>query len=186
MVVEIMDVVIFSITVTEWVSVPLVPVIESVELPMGVLPWVVTVRVELAPGAIEVGLNEGLAPLGRPLAERLTVPVNPFTAPTLTVYLILPPGVTVFVPGAAAKVKSGFATSRVTPVECTSEPLVPVIVKDAPPTGVDVVVVIVRVALAPAEIVEEGLNEGVAPVGRPLTDKLTVPVNPPSAAVETV
>jgi len=77
-------------------------------------------------------------------------------------------------------------TFRVTEVAWESEPLVAVIVKAAPPTGVDEAVVIVRVELAPAEIIEEGLNEEVAPAGRPLTDKVTVPVNPPSAVVFTV
>jgi len=75
-----------KVTLTECVSGPLVPVIARVELPAGVLPLVVTVRVELAPGAMEAGLNEAWAPVGRPLVTlRLTVPVNPFTAAAFTV-----------------------------------------------------------------------------------------------------
>jgi len=71
--------------VVELVSEPLVPVIVRLELAVGVLLEVVTVRVELAPGAMEVGLNEAVAPAGRPLTDRFTVPVKPPCAAALTV-----------------------------------------------------------------------------------------------------
>jgi hypothetical protein len=74
-----------SVTVAVCVSAPLVPVIVSVELPVGVLPVVVTVSVEVPDPLTEAGENDGVAPLGRPLTLRLTEPVNPFRAPTLTV-----------------------------------------------------------------------------------------------------
>src|ERR1700676_1679756 len=63
----------------------LVPVRVSVKLPKGVLVFVVTVRVELAPAATEVGLNEAVAPVGRPLALKLSEPLKPLTALVLTV-----------------------------------------------------------------------------------------------------
>ena len=66
-------------------SAPLVPVIVRVALPAEVLPVVVIVKVEFTPGAIEVGLNEAVAPAGSPLAVRLTKPEKPFRAATLTV-----------------------------------------------------------------------------------------------------
>jgi hypothetical protein len=56
-----------------------------VGLPTGVLATVLIVRVEFAPGAIEAGLKEGVAPVGKPVALKLTDPLNPFKAPTLTV-----------------------------------------------------------------------------------------------------
>jgi hypothetical protein len=74
-----------KVTLAECVSEPLVPVMVRVELPAGLLPLVVTVSVALAPGAMEVGLNEVWAPVGRPLAVKFTVEVNPFNAPIVTV-----------------------------------------------------------------------------------------------------
>lgn len=44
---------------------------------------------------------------GSPLTLRLTVPVNPFSAPTVTVYVVLDPRVTVCEAGDAAMLKSG-------------------------------------------------------------------------------
>jgi hypothetical protein len=79
------DEVTFKVTGVECESEPLVPVIVNVGLPGGVLVVVVIVSVELAPGVIEVGLNEAIAPVGRPLAFKLTEPVKPLTAATLAV-----------------------------------------------------------------------------------------------------
>jgi hypothetical protein len=78
-----------------------------VGLPVGVLAAVVIVRVELAPGAMEAGLKEEVAPVGRPEALKLTDPLNPFKAPTLTVYEVLPPWMTLCAEGVADSVKSG-------------------------------------------------------------------------------
>jgi hypothetical protein len=74
-----------SVTPAVCVRVPLVPVMVTVELPVGVLAVVVMVRVELPPGVIDAGLNVGVAPAGRPVALKLTTPVNPFKAAALTV-----------------------------------------------------------------------------------------------------
>ena len=57
----------------------------SVDVPAGVALPAVIVSVELVPALIEVGLNKAVAPVGRPLTLKLTDPVNPFRAPTLTV-----------------------------------------------------------------------------------------------------
>jgi hypothetical protein len=95
-----------------------VPVMVIVGLPVGVVVAVVMVRVELAPGAMEAGLKAGLAPVGRPVALKLTAPVNPFKAPALTVYEVLPPWMTLCAAGVADSVKSGDAvTFRVTVAE---------------------------------------------------------------------
>jgi len=56
-----------------------------VELPSGVPDVVDTVRTELIPGVIEAGLNDAVAPVGRPAALRLIVPVKPLSALALTV-----------------------------------------------------------------------------------------------------
>jgi hypothetical protein len=46
---------------------------------------VVTVMVEEPEPVTEAGLKIALAPAGTPLAVRLTVPLNPLTAPTVAV-----------------------------------------------------------------------------------------------------
>lgn len=68
--------VITSVTGTVRVSVPLVPVTVSVFVPVTVLDVAVTVRVEevVLDG---LGLNEADAPVGSPLTESDTAPVNP-------------------------------------------------------------------------------------------------------------
>jgi len=73
------------VTLVEWVSVPLVPVMVSVGLPVGVLLPVCTVKVALPEPVTEVGLNVPVAPLGKPLTLKPTAPVKPFSAPTFTV-----------------------------------------------------------------------------------------------------
>jgi hypothetical protein len=76
----------FNVTMAVCVRAPLVPVMVTVELPVDVLAVVVMVRVELLPpGVIDVGLNVGVAPVGRPVALKVTAPVNPFNAVALTV-----------------------------------------------------------------------------------------------------
>ena len=69
----------------EWTSDPLVPVIVSVELAIGVVEFVVIVRVELLEPVMETGLKDADVLLGRPVALKLTVPLNPFNAATFTV-----------------------------------------------------------------------------------------------------
>jgi len=68
-----------------WIRLPLVPVMVSVELPIGVLAAVVTVRVEVPDPVTVAGEKLALAPLGSPLALSVTVPLNPFCAPTVVV-----------------------------------------------------------------------------------------------------
>jgi len=76
-------VVTLRMTLAECVNVPLVPVMVSVELPV-VLPATM-LSVELPEVGIDAGENEYVAPAGKPLAVKLTFPVNPLSAPTVTV-----------------------------------------------------------------------------------------------------
>ena len=75
----------FSVTLAEFASVPLVPVIITVELLAEPPDGVVIISVELPGALIEAGENEALAPVGNPVAAKFTVPVNPFSAATFTV-----------------------------------------------------------------------------------------------------
>jgi len=45
---------------------------------------VVTASVEVPEPVTEVGVKLPVAPLGKPIALSVTVPVNPFKAPTVT------------------------------------------------------------------------------------------------------
>jgi hypothetical protein len=87
--------------------VPLEPATVNVEVPNGVLADVVIVKVELAPAAIEAGLNEAVAPVGKPLALTVTVPLKPLIAVSLTVYDKLLPWPTDALAGEAVSEKSG-------------------------------------------------------------------------------
>jgi len=73
------------VTVAVCVSVPLVPVIVIVEFPAGVILLVVIVSVEFPEVLTDVGANVAVAPVGKPVAARLTVPAKPFSAPIVTV-----------------------------------------------------------------------------------------------------
>jgi hypothetical protein len=77
---------IVSETGAVWESVPLVPVIVRLNVPAVVEVVVVTVIVLVpAPPVMGDGLKLAEAPAGRPLAARLTAPVKPFRAATVTV-----------------------------------------------------------------------------------------------------
>ena len=96
-----------NVTVAECTVVPLVPATVSVELAPGVAAVVFTVMVVVpAPPATVAGLKLAVAPAGSPLTLGVRVPVNPFTAAIVTVYVVLPPAVTVCVAGVAVRVKS--------------------------------------------------------------------------------
>jgi len=73
------------VTVVECDKVPLVPVMVSVDVPPGVEAEVVTVSVEEFVPLTEAGVKKPLAPLGKPLTPRVTVPLKPFDPVTLTV-----------------------------------------------------------------------------------------------------
>ncbi len=68
-----------------WLRLPLVPLMLTVELPVGVVLAVVTVMVvEPEPVTVE-GLKLALAPEGSPEALKLTDPLNPLDGVTVTV-----------------------------------------------------------------------------------------------------
>jgi hypothetical protein len=74
-----------SDTVVEWTSAPLVPVIVSVTVPVGVVLLVAMVRVEVPDPVTDVGLKRELVFAGNPATLNVTLPLNPFKAVTVTV-----------------------------------------------------------------------------------------------------
>lgn len=71
------------------------------------LAEVVTVSVDEPDPVTEPGTNDADAPAGTPLTEKVTVSVNPFNAPTDTVYEALPAEVVDCDDGDAEREKSG-------------------------------------------------------------------------------
>jgi hypothetical protein len=100
--------------------------------------------------------------------------------------LVLLPWLTLALAGLPVIVKSAApVTFNVTVAVCVSDPLIPVIVNVALPAGVLDVVFTVSVELFPG-VIDVGLNVPVAPVGKPLTFRLTALLNPFSAPTLTV
>ena len=91
--------------------------------------------------------------------------------------MAVPLGATDVVPGETATLKSGATTLSEALAECVSDPLVPVMVKLELLAELLGVVVTVRV-LVTGPLIDPGEKEGVAPAGKPVAAKFTVPVNP--------
>jgi len=89
----------------------------SVNVPLRARFLVATVSVDVPEDAIDVGANVAVARFGTPLTDRLTVPENPWTAPIVTVNVVVPPRLMVRLAGAADIVKSPLVTTRVTVLE---------------------------------------------------------------------
>src|SRR5579859_984630 len=87
------------------VIVPELPVIVTLAVPVVALLLVVSVKVLLLEAG--VGLKDAATPLGNPLAEKLTFPVNPFSSKMFTVVVTLLPCTTVKLPGEADSAKLG-------------------------------------------------------------------------------
>jgi hypothetical protein len=151
-----------------------VPVIVTIEVPVVAEPDALNVNVV---ALVElVGLKEAVTPLGKPLAEKATVPVKPLEGTTLTVTVPLALCATVRLVGAAVRLKLGAAlTVRLTATDSVKLPEVPMTVTtELPIAAVDAALNVSVVV--PEELV--GLKEAVTPLGRPLAEKVTVPVKP--------
>jgi hypothetical protein len=164
--------------VADAVRVPEVPVMVTVTGPP-VVAVLMAVRVSaLEPLEIGFGLNDAVTPVGRPLAAKVTAPLNPPTSVNAMLLVPLFPWTTVTLPGEGASVKPG-ATLTVSATVAVSVrvPEVPVIVTV---TGPPVAAVLFAVNVNKLEpvVVGFGLNDAVTPLGRPEADRVTPPVNP--------
>jgi hypothetical protein len=158
------------------VKVPDVPVIVTVAVPVVAVLLAVNVTVLLV--VVLPGLKDAVTPLGRPEADKLTLPVNPFTGLTVMVLVPLPPWVTETLVGEAESEKFGTAaafTVSVTVVVWLKLPEAPVIVTVAVPVVAVELAVSVKL-LVP--VVLAGLKLAVTPAGNPDADKLTLPLKP--------
>src|SRR4249920_1245085 len=98
-----------SETEVEWVADAPVPVTVTVTVPTGVAPVVVIVNVEDWPELMVDGLNDAVAPLGRPEALSATLWALPLVTAVEIVDVPSCPAVTVTVDGAALIEKSSGA-----------------------------------------------------------------------------
>jgi hypothetical protein len=168
------------VTTAECVTLPLVPVMVRLELPAGVEVVVLTVSVDDPELLTDAGLKLAVVPAGKPETASETLPLKPLIAPTVAMYVVLLPAVTVCDAGVAESEKSATAmglTVRVTVAECVTMPLVPVMVNVAFPAGVALLVVTVSVD-EPEPLTVAGLKLAVAPEGNPVALKDTLPVKP--------
>lgn len=153
---------------------PEVPVIVTVAVPPVAVAEAVKVNVLVeVPG---FGLKLAVTPLGRPEAEKVTLPLKPFAGVMVMVLVPLVPCTRLKLPGDAEMVKVGAAvTVRLIVVVCVMLPDVPVIVTVAVPTEAVALAVRVKVLVLVAGF---GLKLAVTPVGRPDAERVTLPLNP--------
>jgi hypothetical protein len=72
-----------------------------------VVAALVTVSVNVLVAVAGLGLNEAVTPLGKPDADKLTLPLKPFCEETVMVLAALPPCVVVTLLGEVERVKFG-------------------------------------------------------------------------------
>src|SRR5467141_873287 len=90
------------VIVVVFVKVPDVPVMVTVTVPVAAALSAVSVKVLVV--VVGLGLNGAVTPLGRPEADKLTLPLKPFCGVTLIVLVPLPPCVIVKLVGDAERV----------------------------------------------------------------------------------
>jgi hypothetical protein len=166
--------VIVTETVVLLIKPPAIPVTVTGNVPVAAV--LLAARVIVLDDAAGFGLNDALTPLGRPEADKLTLLLNPFSG--ATVIELVPPAPCKIVKLLGDEESAKFptiVTVSVTVVELVRLPEVPVTVRATGP----VAAVLVAVRVSVLEVVAGfGLNDAVTPVGRPETDKLTLPLKP--------
>src|SRR5207245_2754873 len=169
-----------------WFELVAVPVTVRVYVPGAAVP-APTVSVELPPAVTEVGLSVAVAPAGVPLTVRLTVSAEPLVTAVEMVDVPFVPCTRERLAGLALIEKSfvtGAVIVKVTGVLCVALVPVPVTVMVYVPAAA-VPAPSVSVELPPA-VTDAGLNEAVAPEGRPLALSETVCAEPLVTAVAMV
>jgi hypothetical protein len=157
-----------------------------VTLTVPVVAALLAISVKVLLAVAGFALNDAVTPLGKPEADRLTLPVKPFCGITVTVLVPLAPCATVTLLGDAERAKSATGTGftvRETVVVFVKLPEVPVMVTVTVPAVAVLLAVSVKVLLAVAGF---GLKVGVTPLGRPDADKLTLPLKPFCGAIAIV
>jgi hypothetical protein len=160
--------------VAEFDKVPDVPVTVTVAVPVVAVLLAVSVKVLVVVAGFV--LKAVVTPLGRPDADKATLPLKPFCGVTVIVLLPAAPCVIVKLLGDAERVKFGvpFTVSEIV-VLCVKLPDAPVIVTVTVPVVAVLLAVSVNVLVVVAGFV---LNDAVTPLGSPDADKVTPAVKP--------
>jgi hypothetical protein len=160
--------------VVVWVRLPDVPVMVTVAVPPVAVAAAVNVNVLVdVPG---FGLKLAVTPLGRPEAENVTLPLNPFVGVIVTVLVPLVPWTSVKLPGDAEMLKLGTAvTVRLIVVVWVMLPDVPVMVTVVVPGDAVALAANVTVLVLVAGF---GLKLAVTPAGNPDAARVTLPLKP--------
>ena len=156
------------------VSDPEVPVMVTVTVPVAAVALAVNVSVLVV--LVGLGLKPAVTPLGRPEAERVTLPLKPPDGVTVIVLVPWLPCVTARELGFAPSEKLGAVTVRLTVVVLVSDPEVPVMVTVTVPAAALALAVNVSVLVV---LVGLGLKAAVTPLGRPEAERVTLPLKPP-------
>jgi hypothetical protein len=161
---------------------PDLPVMVTVDVPMGAEPVAASERTQLA--VVAPALNDSTTPLGRPEMLNVTVPVKPFCAAKVSVLLPVAPRWTLKAAGEADKVNvaAGVMVSAMV-VLLVPVLAVPVTVTVAPTAAAALAAVKVTALVRPWVI---GLKVAVTPKGNPDADSATVLLKPFRALTATV
>jgi hypothetical protein len=163
--------------VVVWLRLPDVPRTVTVNVP--VLAELLAVNLKLLVPVVVAGLKDAVTPLGKPDADRLTLPKKPFWGLTATVLVPLDPCVTLTLLGESKSAKSpvlddGFTVS-VTKTEFTRLPEAPVIVTVEVPVAAVLLAVNVRTSVV---LLVPALQPEDTPFGKVESATETVPVKP--------
>lgn len=156
--------------------VPLVPTIEMFVAPVGVLDWAVKFTTMAPLPLTDEGLKLAFTPVGKPLAERETLPLKPKSEATVIVLVGFIPAAILMLAGDADTEKSGLPTTvRLKVVVLVIAPLVPVTVIIAGVAGTVALAAALNVSVLVPEplAIEAGLKVAVTPVGKPLMLRAT-------------
>ena len=165
-------------------SPPELPLMVTVVGPPAVAPAVAD-RVRVLLPVAGLGLNEALTPAGKPEAENVTAPANPFAGITVSASVPVPPCVSDRVAPAAETEKLGAGLTVTGKLaDALSAPEMPVMVtRTGPPTGAALDADRVKTLEPVAGLVAK---TAVTPAGSPLAERVTPPENPFAGVTVTV
>jgi hypothetical protein len=135
------------------------------------------VNVSVLDAFVLLGLKDAVTPLGRPEAERPTLPLKPLCEVTVIALVLFVPCAMLRLEGDAESAKFGGAavTVRLIVVARVKFPAVPVIVTVVVPVVAVMLAVSVRVLVV---AVVPGLNAAVTPLGKPDAERVTLLLKP--------
>jgi hypothetical protein len=162
--------------VAEFDKLPEVPVMVTVIAP--VVAALLAVSVKALVAVVGFALKEAVTPLGRPDADKVTLPLKPFCGVTVIVLVPTVPCVIVKLLGDAERAKfpaGAGLTVRAIAAVFDKLPDVPVMVTEAVPVVAVLLAVSVNVLVVVAGF---ALKEAVTPLGRPDADRATLLLKP--------